>query len=108
MKKLIALMFSLGLFFAAPAMAAEDSILAGVSQKEVATLADSEMSLIQGESVILDLITYGVHVNILGLVQLHNPRVIIKSRPIDDLLGTVNGLLASAPALLLGLLGGLL
>lgn len=107
MKKVIALVFSLGLFFAAPAMAAEDSILTSVSQDEIATLADTEMSMIQGE-LLLGLSTYGVHVNLLGLVVLHNPAIKVTAPQVEAILGTVNGLLASAPALLLGLLGGLL
>jgi hypothetical protein len=61
MKKVIALVFALGLFAAAPAMAAED-ILTGVAQYEVTALADTEMSQIQGQTGVITIL--GVWANL--------------------------------------------
>lgn len=49
MKKVIALVFALGLFVAAPAMATEGDILVGLSQYDITALAETDMSQIQGE-----------------------------------------------------------
>ncbi|MGH8475407.1 MAG: hypothetical protein ACRER2_06485, partial [Methylococcales bacterium] len=93
MKKVIAPCLVLGLFAAAPVMAAEDSILAGVSQYEVSALADAEMSQIQGEQAI----------NLLRII------IAVKNDPnalnINGLLG---GLLVTLNNLLGGVLGGVL
>ncbi|MGR9108199.1 MAG: hypothetical protein ACU843_14865 [Gammaproteobacteria bacterium] len=89
MKKVIALFLVLGLFAAAPVMAAEDSILAGVSQSEVISLANDEMSQIQGEG---------------GLVTLLNVNLNLNVSTSEEVLGLAGALLGAV----LGLAGGLL
>lgn len=88
MKKVIALFLVMGLFATAPVMAADDSILTGVSQNEVTALADTEMSQIQGQGG--------------DLVTLLNVNLNVSTSP--AVLGLVGGVVGSV----LGLAGGIL